>query len=36
MGYQTFVIINVEAFDASVEKTTNASKAQPCRLWREA
>lgn len=27
MGYQTFVIINVEAFDASVEKTSDASKA---------
>lgn len=26
MGYQTFVIINVEAFDASVEKTSDASK----------
>lgn len=24
MGYQTFVIINVEAFDASVEKTSDA------------
>lgn len=27
MGYQTFVIIKVEAFDASVEKTSDASKA---------
>lgn len=27
MGYQTFVIINVEAFDASVEKTSDASMA---------
>lgn len=26
MGYQTFVIINVEAFDASVEKTSDANK----------
>lgn len=26
MGYQTFVNINVEAFDASVEKTSDASK----------
>ena len=26
MGYQTFVNINVEAFDASVEKTSEASK----------
>lgn len=27
MGYRTFVIINIEAFDASVEKTSDASKA---------
>ena len=26
MGYQTFVIINVEAFDAYIEKTSDASK----------
>lgn len=26
MGYQTYVIINVEAFDASVEKTSDARK----------